>query len=317
MIGPLSFHCVRARMMCLAGWLVLLVLLSVSSAFAGDTGELDTVILTGPDSFTTSTTADFTFRSTLINRTAEFWCSLDDETYAPCNDGTWHREGITPGLHLFWVYAYDRLMDRVDSTPANWEWVVEEAQPPLDAGSPGDAGSGDTDGGVPPADAGSGADAGSPGSDAGSGNNDGGSPASDAGTSVDGGSTGSDAGSGNNDAGTPPRDAGSGNDGGSTGTDAGSSGEHDGGSSGDVDGGTGPTDDGGTGNTHDGGTPGTDAGAPGEDGGTPAPVPPGDTKPPNALDYLGSGMGCTGAPAPGAMTGLLLLMLALRRRKRR
>lgn len=247
------------------------LLLAAPSALAGDTQELDTFILTGPDLVTASTTADFTFRSSLTNRAAEFWCSLDDEPYAPCDSGTWHREGIAPGPHVFWVYAYDSLLGRVDETPANWEWQVEEAPPPLDAGCPdGDAGTGNLDAGAP--------------CDAGTGDLDAGSPV-DAGTDA---GTGSDAGSpGDTDAGPGPAD-----DGGTTGTDAGV-----------------PADD--------AGTPVEDAGT-AQDGGRPDdPVPPGDTTPPDALDYLGSGMGCTGAPAPVAVTGLMLLVLALRRRRGR
>lgn len=260
MIAPPSFDTVRAPVARVAGWLVLLgvALLLVPSAFAGDLPDLDTFILTGPDAVTASTSADFTFRSSDNNRDPEFWCALDDEDYAPCHDGTWHREGITPGLHVFWVYSHDKQTGRVDGTPASWEWMVEEAPPPLDAGSPG--------------------------GDAGTGGNDGGTPAGDAGPGEDGGSSGGDAGTG-------------GNDGGPAGSDAGT---------GDGDGGT-PADDGGT-SDEDGGVHG--------DGGPPGPVPPGDAMPPDALDYLGGGMGCTGAPAPGAMTGLLLLVLALRRRWR-
>lgn len=286
MIAPPSFDSVRAPVARVAGWLVLLMmaLLLVPSAFAGDLPDLDTFILTGPDAVTASTSADFTFRSSDNNRDPEFWCALDDEDYAPCHDGTWHREGITPGMHVFWVYSHDKQTGRVDGTPASWEWMVEEATPPLDAGSPGgDAGTG-ADGGPTAGDAGPGEDGGSPGADAGTGGNDGGSTAGDAGPEEDGGPSGGDAGTG-------------GNDGGPAGSDAGT---------GDGDGGT-PAEDGGT-SDEDGGVHG--------DGGPPGPVPPGDVMPPDALDYLGGGMGCTGAPAPGAMTGLLLLVLALRRQRR-
>jgi MYXO-CTERM domain-containing protein len=310
MMRPLSFHGVLAEVSRVVGWLVVLLLLPAPFAFAGD-GELDTFILTGPDSFTTSTTADFTFDSNLTTRPVEFWCALDAEDSEPCNSRTWHREGITPGPHRFFVYAYDRARGRVDNSPAEWPWTVEET--PLDAGSPGgDAGSGndggstgsdagsDVDGGSSGSDAGSTVDGGSSGSDAGS-DIDGGSSGGDAGSSEDGGSTGSDAGTSGNDGGSPASDAGSTDGGGSPGNDAGTAG-NDGGSSGDADGGTSPDDDGGT---------------PGEDGGSTDPVPPGDTPSSDALDYLDSGMGCTGAPAPGAMTGLVLLALALRRRRRR
>jgi hypothetical protein len=260
MIAPPTFNMVRAGMARVAGWLVLLglTLLCVPSAFAGD--WVDTSILTGPDEVTTSTTADFTFESTATD--PGFWCALDEELpYEPCDDGTWHREGLAPGPHLFRVYSYNRQTGLVDKTPAFWEWTVEEVPPPLDAGSPGG------DGGMPGGDAGTGADGGPSGGDAGTGDTDGGTPAGDAGTHADGGPSPSDAGTG--DSGTPAEDAG----------------------------------------TADG-----DGGA-SDDAGRPDPVPPDDTPTDEALDYLGSGMGCTGAPAPGAVAGLLLLVLALRRRR--
>jgi len=252
MIAPPNFDVVRGPVVRVLGWLGLvgLALLVVPSAIAGDQVDLDTFILTGPPPFTSSTTAAFTFRSTVIRGTPEFWCALDDEAYAPCHDGTWQRKDLALGSHLFWVYAYDPRTQRVDATPANWEWVVEEG--PYDGG--GDAGSPDDDGG-------------SPSSDAGPRDNDGGTAEADAGP-------------GSHDGGTPGEDAGTLGDGGTL-----------------------PDEDAGT-------------DAPG-DAGQPGPVPPGDTLPPDALDFLGGGMGCTGAPAPGALAGLTLLVLALHRRRGR
>ncbi|WP_164012714.1 MYXO-CTERM sorting domain-containing protein [Pyxidicoccus trucidator] len=352
MIAPPSFVVVRGPLMRALGWLLLvaLALLAVPSAFAGDEPqpEPDTIIQTGPPPFTTSTTADLTFTSKNVSE-PEFWCALDNEMYAPCNDGTWHRANLAPGQHVFWVYVHDRRTQRTDESPANWEWVVE-APTPLDAGSPGgdggvpggdagspdddggssgsDAGTGANDGGTPESDAGTGGnDGGSSGSDAGTGGNDGGSSGTDAGTGGnDGGSSGTDAGAGDNDGGTSEPDGGPGdNDGGTAEDDAGP-GDTDGGSPGNEDGGTPGEDDGGTSGGEDSGTSGEDGGtSPGEDAGTgdsqdagrPGPVPPGDERPPNALDYLGGGMGCTGAPAPGALAGLMLLVFALHRRRRR
>jgi len=267
MIAPPNFDVVRGPVVRALGWLGLvgLALLVVPSAIAGDQVDLDTFILKGPPYFTSSTTADFTFRSTVIQGTPEFWCALDDEAYAPCHGGTWRRTNLALGAHLFWVYAYDPRTQRVDATPANWEWVVEE--------DPADGGEDPADGGEDPADGGE--DAGSP--------------------DDDGGSSTSDAGTGDNDGGTVEADAGPGSyDGGTSGEDAGTRGD---------DGGTPPDEDAGT-------------GAPG-DAGQPGPVPPGDTTPPDALDFLGGGMGCTGAPAPGALAGLTLLVLALHRRRGR
>ncbi|MCY1018922.1 hypothetical protein [Pyxidicoccus sp. MSG2] len=303
MIAPPTFDLVRAGVMRVAGWLVLLglTLLCAPSAFAGD-GEVRTHILTGPDDFTTSTTADFTFASNVAD--AEFWCRLDEgPVYVLCDGDTWHLEGLAPGPHSIQVYAYDWREDLVDETPATWEWTVEELPPPLDAGSPGD------DGGVPGGDAGTGADGGSSGGDAGTGDADGGPSPSDAGTGDhDGGPAGGDAGTGGGDGGPSPSDAGTG------GGDGGTSGDEDGGANpgGGEDGGT-PAEDAGTAN-EDGGTGDGDGGT-GDDAGRPDPVPPDDAPTSDALDYLGSGMGCTGAPAPGAVAGLLLLMLALRRRR--
>ncbi len=296
MIAPPTFDIVRAPMVRALGWrvLVALALLAMPSAFAGDTPDLDTFIHTGPPPVTTSTTADLSFSSTAAN--ALFMCALDDEDYAPCDEGTWHRDNITPGEHRFWVYSMTRSSGRVDDTPASWEWVVEEA-PPLDAGSP------EGDGGVPEGDAGSPAgDGGASDADAGPGGNDGGTAGSDAGPGeVDGGGSGSDAGPGG-DGGASGGDAGpGGNDGGATQADAGPGGN-----------------DGGTSGGEDGGVSGEDGGtAPGDDAGQPGQVPPGDTPLTDELDYLGSGMGCTGAPAPATLAGLMLLMLALHRRRRR
>ncbi|WP_163991792.1 hypothetical protein [Pyxidicoccus caerfyrddinensis] len=295
MIAPPTFDLVRAGMARVAGWLVLLglTLLCVPSAFAGDSRDVETYIRSAPEATTTSTTADFTFDSNVAD--AGFWCLLDEEqAYEPCEDGTWHREGLAPGPHSFWVYAYDRGTGKVDESPARSEWTVEELPPPLDAGSP------DGDGGVPGGDAGTGADGGPSQGDAGTGDSDGGTPTGDAGTHADGGPSSSDAGT-HADGGPSPSDAGTG--------------DSDGGTSGNGDGGTTP------GGGGDGGTPAEDAGTADEDGGTgddagrPDPVPPDDTPTDEALDYLGSGMGCTGAPAPGAVAGLLLLVLALRRRR--
>lgn len=143
-------------------------------------------------------------------------------------------------------------------------------------------------------------DAGSPGGDGGVPGGDAGSPADDGGTS------GSDAGPGGGDGGAAETDAGpGGSDGGTSGSDAGP-GDEDGGARGD----------------EDGGTSGEDAGPAGEDGGTTpdgdaGQEPSGDATPPDSLDYLGAGMGCTGAPAPAALAGLMLLVLALHRRRGR
>jgi hypothetical protein len=295
MIAPPTFAVVRAGVVRLAVWLVLLglTLLCAPSAFAGV--RVDTFIRTGPDPFTTSTTADFTFESNVAD--VEFWCKLDEAPeYVLCDGATWHLEGLALGPHTVWVFAFDPRTEQVDPSPPSWEWTVEEAPPPLDAGSPGG------DGGVPGDDAGTGPDGGSSGGDAGTGGADGGPAPSDAGTGdPDGGTAGGDAGPGGGDGGPSPSDAGTGGS--------------DGGTSSNEDGGTNP------GGGEDGGTPADDAGTPdgdagtGDDAGRPDPVPPDDTPDSDALDYLGSGMGCTGAPAPGAVAGLLLLVLALRRRR--
>lgn len=298
MMFSLDFHTVRGR----AARVLLVALLVAPRAFAGDRDGPDTFIDEGPEDGTTSTTADFVVRSTAVR--AEFWCLLDDEEdYRPCSR-TPRYEGLAPGEHSFFVYSYDPDTGKVDREPAEWFWVVVEEGPPLDAGSTGgdggsDAGAPGEDGGTPDLDAGT-ADGGtSGGEDAGGG--------TDAGQDA-GAPGGTDAGSpGGNDAGSPgDTDAGS-----PGGTDAGAPGGQDAGSPGGDDAGAPGGEDAGGGDT-DGGS--TDGGLP--DGGSPGDVPPGDGVPPEALDYLGGGVGCTGAPAPGAVAGLLLLVLALRRRRR-
>ncbi|MCP3139963.1 MYXO-CTERM sorting domain-containing protein [Pyxidicoccus xibeiensis] len=305
MIAPLSFHIVRAQLArALAFLLMVLGLLMVPSALAGDRPAPDTFILTAPDLVTTSTTATFTFESTVPR--AEFYCVLDDEPETPCHTATWEREGLAPGDHTFWVYSVNMDNGVRDEEPAEWEWRIE-VEPAPDAGGPdggttgGDAGT--ADGGTSGGDAGT-ADGGTSGGDAGTA--DGGTSGGDAGT-ADGGSTGGgDAGpadggpTGGGDAGTPA------GDGGSTSEDAGTPG----------DGGASPGNDAGTAGG-DGGAPDEgDAGTP--DGGADDAGDEGNPVSPDALDYLGGGVGCTGAPAPGAVVaGLLLLALALHRRRRR
>jgi MYXO-CTERM domain-containing protein len=284
MIVPPTFAVIRARLMRvllgLGAWVLAMV--AAAPALAGDRREPDTTILTGPDLETASPTADFTFESTATR--AAFHCLLDGEVsseYVPC-DTPWRVEGLAPGEHLLRVYSVDLDTELPDPSPALWEWRVVEG-PPLDAGSP-DAGPGGQDGGP------SGSDGGTPGGeDSGTPGGDGGAPG------------GEDAGTSGGDGGTPG------------GEDAGSSGGSDSGTPGGEDAGTSSGEDAGTGAPDDAGTPGGGADA---GDGQPLPPPPDDTLTPEALDYLGGGVGCTGAPAPGALAGLLLLVLALHRRRR-
>ncbi|HZI09718.1 MAG TPA: hypothetical protein VE153_04945 [Myxococcus sp.] len=315
-----SFHPGRARL----SWLALaLTLLAAPGALAGDRPEPQTFIDEKPEAVTTSTTADFVFRSNVPR--AEFWYSFDGEDYQR-STGTLSREGLAVGVHDIWVYAHDLDTGATDRSPAYWMWTVEEGQPPVDAGSPGED-AGTVDAGSPGQDAGT-VDAGtSGGQDAGSAPDAGTSGGQDAGTAPDAGTSGGqDAGSsgGGTDAGSP----GGGQDAGSPGrTDAGSpGGGQNAGSPGGSDAGTpgGGTDAGSPGGVTDAGTSpgGDDAGS--ADGGSPdggppdvgGEVPSGDNPSSETLDYLGGGVGCTGAPAPSAVAGLLLLVLAIRRRRR-
>lgn len=301
MIVPPTFAVIRARLtrvlLGFGAWVLALVV--AAPALAGDRREPDTFILTGPDLETASPTADFTFTSTAAR--AAFYCLLDgDETteYVPC-DTPWRVEGLGLGEHLLWVYSVDLDTELPDPSPALWEWTVVEG-PPLDAGSP-DAGPGGQDGGP------SGSDGGTPGGgDSGTSGGDGGTPGGeDSGTSGGDSGTpgGQDAGtSGGSDSGTPG------------GEDSGTSSGEDAGGPGGQDAGPSAGEDAGPGAPGDAGTPGGGADA---GDGQPLPPPPGDAVPPEALDYLGGGVGCTGAPAPGALAGLLLLVLALNRRRRR
>jgi MYXO-CTERM domain-containing protein len=294
-----SFHVTRARLCRLA---LVLVLAAAPGALAGDRPTPQTHIDEGPEAVTTATTADFVLRATVGGRTlpgALFWCSLDEGEFLPCEPA--HRvEGLGVGPHLLVVYAVDPETGRTDAEePAFWEWMVEEGAPPMDAGSPGG------DGGVP-------GDGGTSGGQDGGSSTDGGtSGGQDAGTELDAGT------SGGQDAGSPGNDAGT-----STGSDAGTSGNPDAGSPGNPDAGTSTGSDAGSPGNPDAGTSGGDDAGPGdiEDAGSPGGggVPPGDdgVPPEEALDYLGGGVGCTGAPAPSAVAGLLLLVLAIRRRRR-
>lgn len=294
MIPPPNLYCMRARLMRALGALLLwvLALVAVPVALAGDQFDPETTIVTGPPPETSSTTADFTFESTAPRLRTAFYCRLDGDElteYVLC-ETPWHVEGLEPGYHSLWVYSVNLDNGRPDPSPALWEWMVVPEGPPLDAGSPdggGDAGPGDVDGGT------SGNEDGGGSGDAGPGDTDGGtSGGGDGGASgdEDGGAAGSDGGTaGNEDAGP------SGGDGGSPGNDD-----------------AGSADDAGT-PGGDGGT--SDAGTPGDDGPSDPPPSDGDV-PTDSLDYLGGGVGCAGAPAPGAVVGLLLLALALRRRRR-
>ena len=59
MIAPFSFHHIRSQVVRALAWLLLVVLalVMVPKALAGDRLEPDTFILTGPEDGTTSTTA--------------------------------------------------------------------------------------------------------------------------------------------------------------------------------------------------------------------------------------------------------------------
>ncbi len=85
-----------------------------------DTVEPETVITSGPDNPTTSTTATFRFNADEEGGT--FGCALDGadpiECYAPQE-----YMDLTPGSHTFTVFASDSA-GNYDHTPASYTWTI-------------------------------------------------------------------------------------------------------------------------------------------------------------------------------------------------
>ena len=91
----------------------------------------DTALINRPADPTDSSTATFTFVSNLADATFE--CALDEAadsgTFTPCASGITYT-GLLFGEHAFAVRAVD-ADGNVDAIPAEWEWSVEGAVPPV------------------------------------------------------------------------------------------------------------------------------------------------------------------------------------------
>ncbi|HYF04895.1 MAG TPA: Ig-like domain-containing protein, partial [Patescibacteria group bacterium] len=90
-----------------------------------DTTAPDTIIDSGPDSITNSTTALFTFHSPEAGSTFE--CKLDSGNFAPCS-GTVEFSSLGDGSHTFAVRAIDAV-GNVDQTPATHAWTIDSTAP--------------------------------------------------------------------------------------------------------------------------------------------------------------------------------------------
>jgi hypothetical protein len=91
-----------------------------------DTTAPDTIISSGPESNTISTTASFAFNSTESG--SSFECKLDSGSYASCTSPKSYS-GLSTGSHQFSARATDAA-GNTDSTPATQTWTVEAVTPP-------------------------------------------------------------------------------------------------------------------------------------------------------------------------------------------
>ncbi len=95
-----------------------------TQAFAVDTGNPDTTIVTGPSSPTSSTTAAFTFTAT---EAGTFECALDGAAFAACTTPRSYA-ALADGMHTLLVRAIDTA-GNVDPTPASYAWTVDTLAP--------------------------------------------------------------------------------------------------------------------------------------------------------------------------------------------
>ncbi|WP_162605917.1 right-handed parallel beta-helix repeat-containing protein [Jiangella aurantiaca] len=91
----------------------------------------ETVLSSGPDSSTTSTSATFRFLSPESGATFE--CSLDSAPYAACSSPRDYT-GLTAGQHTFRVRAADAA-GNVDQTPVSYSWTIQPGGTPPACGS--------------------------------------------------------------------------------------------------------------------------------------------------------------------------------------
>ena len=91
----------------------------------------ETVISSGPQSSTTSTSAKFEFLSPETGSTFE--CKLDTAAYAACTSPKDYTN-LTVGQHTFQVRATDAA-GNVDQTPASQQWTIQPGGDPVNCGS--------------------------------------------------------------------------------------------------------------------------------------------------------------------------------------
>jgi len=88
------------------------------------TAKLDTIITSNPAVLTNSTTANFTFTSTMAGST--FKCSLDNAAFATCTSPKSYPR-LKDGNHNFKVQAIAE--GNTDPTPANFDWTIDAKAP--------------------------------------------------------------------------------------------------------------------------------------------------------------------------------------------
>jgi len=88
-------------------------------------GVADTIIDSSPPALTNSTSAEFTFSSTVGGSTFE--CSLDSAAFAACTSPKIYT-ALAAGSHTFEVRAIDSL-GNTDATPASFTWTIDTAAP--------------------------------------------------------------------------------------------------------------------------------------------------------------------------------------------
>jgi hypothetical protein len=96
-----------------------------------DQTEPETVISSGPQSSTTSTSASFQFLSPETGST--FACSLDSAPFTACTSPKDYTN-LTVGQHTFQVRATDAA-GNVDQTPASQQWTIQPGGTPPNCGS--------------------------------------------------------------------------------------------------------------------------------------------------------------------------------------
>ncbi|WP_240360320.1 adventurous gliding motility protein AgmC [Pyxidicoccus caerfyrddinensis] len=95
--------------------------------FLVDTSAPDTVIVSGPNLRTNSTTATFDFDQ--VNGGVRYECSLDGAAFAPCTDPVTFT-GLAAGNHTLAVRAVNAL-GTADPEPATYAWTVDLTAPTL------------------------------------------------------------------------------------------------------------------------------------------------------------------------------------------